>query len=94
MSAQEAVNVVRTSSGKVRAVCEFCGRQTRPVTPDPYRDEPGLFDLGRGWSMAPYPKTFTHPDGSTGSQYSCPDCNARFDRGESLRSRREPRRVA
>ncbi len=83
------MNTVTTASGRVRAVCESCGRMSRPVTP---RSDGRLFlfDLSRGWSEAPYPPTFTHPDGSTGSLWQCPACARRLDRGEGLPSRAYP----
>lgn len=78
-------NTTTTSSGRVRAVCEFCGRQSRSVVPVDGRA--WLLDLPRGWSEAPYSPTFAHPDGSTGSLWQCPGCVQRLRRGEGLRSR-------
>lgn len=70
-------------NNKASAVCQCCGRRSRPVETD--RDgEPELFDLARGWSQAPFPARFRHPDGSLGSKYTCPACNARLKRGETL----------
>jgi hypothetical protein len=36
---------------------------------------------------APYPHAFVHDDGSVGSTWTCPSCNARLRAGESLRLR-------
>ncbi|GAA4402895.1 hypothetical protein GCM10023168_13890 [Fodinibacter luteus] len=80
------VNLERTAAGKVRPVCEFCGRKGRAVTPDEC-GRVSLWDLARGWSCAPYPEHVTHPDGSTGTLYQCPACTRRLDRGEALTSR-------
>ena len=79
------MNTLTTASGKVSAVCEFCGRQSRPVVPVDGRV--WLLDLPRGWSEAPYSPTFTHRDGSTGSLWQCPACVRRLHRGEGLLSR-------
>lgn len=85
------VNVATTTSGKVRAVCQFCERTSAPVTPGE-DGEPSLHDLGRGWSVAPFPATVRHPDGSSGSTYTCPPCDGRIRRGHlPMRPRREPR---
>lgn len=80
------VNTVTTSSGKVQAVCEFCGRMSRPVALAA-DGRLSLLDLPRGWSEAPYSPTFTHEDGSTGSLWQCPGCVRRLHRGEGLRAR-------
>jgi hypothetical protein len=79
------VNTVTTASGRVLAVCEFCGRMSRPAAPVDGRVS--LFDLPRGWSEAPYSPTVTHRDGSTGSLWQCPACRRRLERGEGLPSR-------
>lgn len=64
-------NVHRTRTGKVRAVCQFCGRMSKAVEPSK-TGEVGLANLTAGWSTAPYPATSVHADGSTGSTYRCP----------------------
>lgn len=89
MSTSACVNVHHTASGGIRPVCEFCGRRGRAIGPDHVSDRRhlDLFELGRGWSVAPYPPDFVHHDGSTGDQFTCPACNARLNRGEGLRSR-------
>jgi len=89
ITSARAANTVTTSSGRVRAVCEFCGRQSRPVALVGGRLS--ILDLPLGWSSAPYPDTFTHPDGSTGSLWQCPACCQRLRRGESMRARCESR---
>lgn len=81
-----ACNYVPTTAGRVRAVCECCGRRSRPVKPGE-DGEPCMFDLGRGWSSAPYPPRFAHADGSIGSTFHCPACNARLRAGEALKLR-------
>ena len=80
------MNTLVTASGRVRAVCEFCGRMSRPVTLAA-DGRLSLWDLPRGWSEAPYSPTFTHEDGSTGSLWQCPACVRRLHRGEGLTSR-------
>jgi len=78
------VNHTEPIAGKSSAVCYVCERKSRPVALD--RDgEPNMWALPRGWSTAPYPAGFKHSDGSTGSTYTCPACNARLRRGETLR---------
>ncbi len=76
-------NVVSTSTGGVRVVCEFCGRKSRAVTLNP-RGRVSLFDLAPGWTEAPYSPSFVHVDGSVGSLWTCPACTRKLDRGESL----------
>lgn len=83
---EKYVNVVRTKGGKLRPVCEFCGTVGRAADPDS-RGRLSIFSVSRGWSEAPYSEGFVHPDGSTGSRWTCPACNARMDRGEALRER-------
>lgn len=70
-----ALNVVVTKTGKVRAVCEFCGRLSAPKPMRNDRIDVGIFDLTPGWSVAPFPDDYTHAfDGSKGSLYTCPTC--------------------
>lgn len=72
------VNTERMADGRVRAVCEWCGRKSRPSKPSP-RGEVDLFEIAAGWSVAPYSPGFVHADGSTGDLWTCPACNrARF----------------
>ncbi|MGC5583046.1 hypothetical protein [Ornithinimicrobium sp. W1665] len=66
-------NTHTTAAGTVGPVCEDCGRRGRAVHTDDGRLT--LWDLARGWSTAPYPVGYVHPDGSTGSRFTCPDCN-------------------
>ena len=86
ITSARAANTVTTSSGRVRAVCEFCGRQSRPVAVAA-GDRLHLWHLAVGWSVAPYPPEFTHDDGSTGSLFQCPACARRLDCGEGLKGR-------
>lgn len=83
--ARRPVNVVVTAAGKLRAVCEHCGR--RSVSVDTARGRLSVWDLAPGWSEAPYSPDFVHRDGSVGSMWSCPACTARSRRGEALPSR-------
>lgn len=76
------MNTTTTSNGSIRAICQFCNRQSAP-THNPRHD------IANGWSIAPYPNHFTHGDGSTGDLYTCPKCNARLNRGEPLQMRGE-----
>jgi len=73
----------RNYFGHVRAVCFICDRRSRPVKPDSF-GEPDLFAMARGWSQAPFPADYQHPDGSVGSTYTCPACNSRLHKGETL----------
>jgi hypothetical protein len=79
-------NVKKTRTGKIRAICEFCGTQSKPVTPDVDGDIP-LFRLARGWWCAPYPADFEHSDGSKGDRYTCKKCSDRINNGERLKIR-------
>ena len=79
-------NVRPAPYGKVRAICRFCNEASRPARAD--RDgEPDMFELGAGWSCAPYPASYVHEDGTKGSLWCCPSCNRRLYAGESLRER-------
>lgn len=80
---RRAVNHVATRDGRVRAVCQCCGSQSRGVVADD-SGEPDLFELARGWSQAPFPPDFEQRDGSMGSTYTCPMCNAKLRAGETL----------
>lgn len=82
------VNVLATLTGKLRPVCEFCGKIGRAVAPS----LPGrltIMDVAQGWTSAPYSPEFIHPDGSAGTKWTCPACQKRLDRGEVLRTRSE-----
>jgi hypothetical protein len=81
-----AVNTIRTASGRLQPVCEYCGGRGRAVEPDE-RGRIDLCALARGWSVAPYPPEFVHQDGSTGDLFTCPSCDARLRRGEALGTR-------
>lgn len=81
-----ALNFTITRSGLAAAICLCCGRRSRPVTPCS-DGEPDLFEMPMGWSQAPYPNDFAHPDGSHGSQFHCPACNKRLHAGERLQHR-------
>ncbi len=80
------MNYLSTRGGRVVALCEFCGRRSRSSKPDA-DGEPELWEIGRGWSEAPYPHNFVHGDGSVGSRWSCPACNRRLNSGETLTQR-------
>jgi Zn finger protein HypA/HybF involved in hydrogenase expression len=71
---------------KLRARCQCCPRQSRWVPADS-DGEPDLWAMPRGWSTAPFPADFEHSDGSVGSKYTCPACNARLRKGETLQVR-------
>lgn len=77
-------NTITTSTGRQSAVCEFCDRQSRPVVVERESGRLSLWDLANGWSTSPYPLDFVHADGSTGALWTCPSCNRRLDRGESV----------
>lgn len=72
-------NIAVTSAGKQRAVCQFCGKQSRA------HERVNIFVLGAGWSVAPYPADFVHTDGSLGSMFTCPTCNTRRTFPRSLK---------
>lgn len=57
---------------RVRARCEFCDRRSRWREPD-WRGRVDLFEVGHGWSVAPYSASFVHSDGTRGDKWSCPD---------------------
>lgn len=80
------VNVERTASGRIRPICEHCGRKGRAVADDG-TGRVWLHQIGQGWSVAPYPPEFVHRDGSVGDLFTCPSCRRRLERGEGLRSR-------
>lgn len=80
------VNCVPATKGRVAAICCCCGRRSKPSTPDK-NGEPNLWEIGRGWSEAPYPHEFKHDDGSVGSTFTCPPCNKRLAAGETLTHR-------
>lgn len=81
--ATTAVNFIPTQAGTVSAVCECCGRVSRPVPADD-DGEPVEWRLGRGWSVAPFPADSVHHDGSRGTKYRCPECNRRLRAGQQL----------
>lgn len=76
-----ATNEVTTSTGKRRAVCEWCGTRSQLLA------ALTLLDMGAGWSCAPYPADHEHRDGSHGTVWSCPACTTRRRQGERLRRR-------
>lgn len=59
--------------GRIRVVCQWCDRRSRPLqlTPD---GKPHLWDLTDGWSETGFPPDYEHRDGSLGPQYTCPAC--------------------
>jgi hypothetical protein len=67
-----------TKTGKARAICQYCDRRTKPRDPQP-DGRPAFWCEFAGWSVAPYPVDFEHPDGSHGSLYCCPDCRRLSD---------------
>jgi hypothetical protein len=83
---QIARNYTTAGAFRVRAICQCCGHQSRPVLPE--KDgEPDLWKMGRGWSTAPFPAGYRHADGSVGSNFTCPACNKRLRSGETLQVR-------
>ncbi len=83
----EYVNHVVLRDGRLRAVCEYCGRVSGMVEPD-FRGKLSIYILD-GWAEAPFPDDYVHADGSKGSLWHCPDCCARQAAGEGLFSRGE-----
>jgi hypothetical protein len=45
---QVASNSTTAGAFRVRAVCQCCGRESKPVLPET-DGEPDLFAMGRGW---------------------------------------------
>ena len=76
-------NHVTAGNGKVAAVCDCCDRKSRLVIAGSH-GEPELWNMGRGWSQAPFPADYMHPDGSIGSMYTCPACNKLLRSGIAL----------
>lgn len=83
---RQHVNHIRDANGQVRAVCEFCGEQSPPTTPDT-SGEPDLWELPAGWGVAPYPADHVHRDGSVGSLFECPGCVEKLRAGQKLKIR-------
>lgn len=81
-----AINHTEPRAGKSSAVCQCCGRQSRPVTLD-VEGEPDLWKIPRGWSTSPLPASYVHEDGSVGSTYTCPACNKLLRSGATLARR-------
>ena len=76
-------NHTTTSAGKKAAICQCCGTHARAT--EPTEDgEPDLWKMARGWAQAPFPKDCMHSDGSAGSRYTCPACNAQLRKGITL----------
>lgn len=80
------INHTPHKNGKSSAVCCCCGVRSRPVKVDS-DGEPTLWNMARGWSEAPFPHDFTHPDGSIGSMFTCPACNKQLRAGVALTMR-------
>lgn len=79
-------NVAPSTRGRVVALCCHCGKRSKPARPD--KDgAPNAWEIGFGWSSAPYPAAFKHDDGSVGSTWTCPPCNKRLRAGEVLLTR-------
>lgn len=81
-----AENFIRTRTGRVRAICECCGRISASLPPGD-DGQPSMWDLPKNWSTAPYFADSLHDDGSIGSTFTCPSCNERLHRGERLQLR-------
>ena len=85
-NAPALVNHTPQRNGRSRAICQCCSKQSLPAAVDS-DGEPDLWRMARGWSQAPLPADYRHSDGSVGSTYTCPACNARLHRGETLQLR-------
>ncbi len=83
----EYVNCIVMPDGRLRAVCEYCGKVSEAVNPD-FRGKLSIYIL-EGWAEAPFADDYVHDDGSKGSLWHCPDCCARQAAGEGLFSRDE-----
>lgn len=73
-------------NGRCAAICQCCNKRSRPVQAD-HDGEPDLWRMASGWSCAPFPAGSVHRDGSVGSKFTCPACNVRLNRGETLQLR-------
>lgn len=93
----EIVNLIRTSTGKVRTVCWSCDRSSRPRVARP-DGRPSWVDWPRGWSETPAAMDRVNHDGSTGPMFTCPACaRLRAERqaaGEDVLLAPSPRRAA
>lgn len=85
-NAPHHANHTPVRNGKSAAICVCCNKQSRQVRVDS-DGEPDLWHMARGWSVAPFPVDCQHRDGSVGSKYTCPACNVRLHRGETLQQR-------
>ena len=85
-TATAPINHTPLRHGRCSAVCCICSKQSRPVLADA-DGEPDLWRMAAGWSMAPLPADYRHRDGSVGSTFTCPGCNARLHQGETLQRR-------
>lgn len=97
MSARVGNLAIREGHG--RPVCGSCGaisRQSFPVGRDGRLESVPLvlWSLPVGWSVAPYSADFQHRDGTTGDIWTCPACERRLARGESIyRTERRKRQL-
>lgn len=85
-NAPAPINHTPVRNGCSSAVCQCCNKHSRPVKVDD-DGEPDLWRMARGWSVAPLPADYVHRDGSVGSTFTCPACNVRLHRGETLQLR-------
>jgi len=74
-------NQVTTKAGKIRVVCQWCDRQSKPL--DELDGQPDMWGLN-GWSTTPFPAGHSHNDGSTGTRYTCPACQHQRRRNQAL----------
>lgn len=81
MSSTTWVNTIETASGRLRPVCEHCGKIGRSIAPNS-RGVISCFDLALGWSIAPYPADYLQRDGSLGSTFTCSTCNRTIRDGQ------------
>lgn len=79
-------NLIFLKSKNVKAVCQFCGKKSKPV-PLAKNGEADCFELSIGWAVVPYPTSFLHSDGSVGSMYTCPSCNKLLKSGSGRKLR-------
>lgn len=93
----DIVNLIPTSTGKVRTVCWSCDRRSRPRVARP-DGRPSWWDWPRGWSESPASMDHVNADGSRGPTFTCPHCaRLRVDRqaaGADVLLQASPRRAA
>lgn len=77
-------NHIPTTTGRVRAVCEWCDRKSRPV--EAGRDGQPATEPA-GWTVARFPADHRHGDGSVGATWTCAACRRQRDQRQRAGAR-------